>query len=176
MTCVSGRNRSRCASVPRLILPILIVTCVGLIVAPAYAATGAAQSDARLVRELANELNAARLEAGLPGLRYSPALAMAATVRARQLARQGWAGRPLAGRALQRRIGRFYPRRTGARALGETVLWSNGYICGSAVFTHWLGAARDRVTVLGSGWREAGIAAVRLPNGHRFAVIEYGVR
>lgn len=159
----------------RLILPILVITCLGLAASPATAA-GAAQNDAPLVRELANELNAARLRAGLPGLRYSPALAMAATVRARQLARQGWANRPLAGRALRQRIGRFYPRRSGARALGETVLWSNGYICGSAVFSYWLDAARDRATVLGAGWREAGIAAMRLPNGHRFVVIEYGVR
>lgn len=109
-------------------------------------------------------------------MRYSPALAVAATARARQLARRGWADRPLTGTALRRSIGRFYPARSGRRVLGETVLWSGGYICGEAVLAHWLGAARDRATVLGAGWREAGIAAMRLPNGQRFAVVEYGAR
>jgi uncharacterized protein YkwD len=157
------------------ILLILVLICLSL-TSTAAGSTVQIRNDGTLVRELASELNARRLRAGLPGLRYSPALATAALVRARQLARQGWASRPLAGAALRARIGRFYPARTGTRVLGETVLWSAGWICGQAVLAHWLDGARDRGTVMGAAWREAGIAAVRLPNGQRFAVIEYGAR
>ena len=174
--CYFRADGPRCAPVGRAILVIAVTICVGLTISPANAATSSVQNDATLVRELANELNAARLKAGLPGLRYSPGLAAAATLRARQLAAQGWADTPLAGRALTRRVGRFYPSRSGARALGELVLWSAGYICGQAVVAHWLKAERDKARLMGAAWREAGIAAVRLPNGHRFAVIELGVR
>ena len=165
-----------CAPVRGVILVLAVTICVSLTISPANAATSSVQNDATLVRELANELNMVRLKSGLPGLRYSPALAAAATMRARQLAAQGWADKSLEGRTLTRRIGRFYPQRSGARAMGELVLWSAGYICGQAVVAHGLKAERDKARLLGAGWREAGIAAVRLPNGHRFAVIELGVR
>ena len=173
--CFLRAGRPLYAAVRGAILVIAVTICVGLTISPANAATSV-QNDATLVRELANELNGVRLKAGLPGLRYSPALAAAATLRARQLAAQGWADTPLAGRALTQRIGRFYPQRSGARAMGELVLWSAGYICGQAVLAHWLNAERDKARLMGAGWREAGIAAVRLPNGHRFAVIELGAR
>jgi uncharacterized protein YkwD len=141
-----------------------------LTVAPAGADTVAVTTDTGLMRQLASELNATRREAGKPGLRYSQPLALAAATRAKQLAAQGWADKPLSGIALQRKIRAFYAGRAG-----ETVLWASGKMCGSAVVYYWLDKLRDKTTVLSSKWTEAGIAAVRA-GGDTFVVVEYGTR
>jgi uncharacterized protein YkwD len=143
---------------------------LALHVAPAAAGTEAVTTDSALMRQLASELNAARREHGLSGLRYSQGLALAAASRAKQLAAQGWADKPLSGMALRRRVAAFY----GGR-VGETVLWSDGKICGSAVLYYWLDKLRDKSTVMASRWTEAGIAAVRA-GGDTFVVVEYGTR
>jgi uncharacterized protein YkwD len=153
----------RCAAVVAV-----AAVSVAVSVAPAAADTETVTSDAALVRQLASELNAARREAGKPGVRYSQALATAAAARARRLAAQGWASAPLAGTALRRAVGASYAGR-----VGETVLWADGKICGSAVVYYWLDKLRDRTTVLASRWTEAGIAAVRA-GGDTFVVVEYG--
>jgi len=147
--------------------------CLLVAVSPAAADSTAVATDAPLMRQLASELNLARRDAGKPGLRYSPALAAAAAARARVLAAQGWADKPLAGTALRRRLQQY-----GAGSswqAGETVLWADGKICGSAVLYYWLDKLRDKTTVLSSRWTEAGIAAVRA-NGDTFVVVEYGTR
>jgi len=148
--------------------------CLVFSVSPAAADTTAVTTDATLIRQLASELNLARREAGKPGLRYSPGLAAAAAARARVLAEQGWADRPLAGTALRRKVRQFYGAGSSWQA-GETVLWSDGKICGSAVVYYWMDKLRDKTTVMSSHWTEAGIAAVRA-NGDTFVVVEYGTR
>ena len=173
-TCHLQGNRTHCASVR--ISAIAVVALFSLIatVSPAAANTTAVTTDATLMRQLASELNLARREAGKPGLRYSPGLAAAAAARARVLAAQGWAEKPLAGTALRSKLRGFYGAGSTWQA-GETVLWADGKICGSAVLYYWMDKLRDKTTVLSSQWTEAGIAAVRA-NGDTFVVVEYGTR
>ena len=175
MTCHLQGKRSHCASV-RICAIVTTVASFFLVltVSPAAADTTAVTTDATLMRQLASELNLARREAGQPGLRYSPGLAAAAAARARVLAAQGWANNPLAGTALRRKVRQFYGAGSSWRA-GETVLWADGKICGSAVVYYWMDKLRDKTTVMSSHWTEAGIAAVRA-NGDTFVVVEYGTR
>lgn len=149
--------------------------CLAVTASPAAAGSQAVTVDSALMRQLASELNAARRQAGAPGLRYSQALALAAAQRARRLAAQGWADKPLAGPALRRTVAPFYGRGASAWSVGETVLWADGAICGSAVMYYWLAKLRDKTTVMASRWTEAGIAAVRA-GGDTFVVVEYGSR
>lgn len=175
MTCNLERKRSHCASVRICTIFVTAVSfCLVLTVSPAAADTTAVTTDSTLMRQLASELNLARRDAGKPGLRYSPGLAAAAAARARALAAQGWADKPLAGTALRRQVRQFYGAGSTWKA-GETVLWAQGKICGSAVMYYWLDKLRDKTTVLSSRWTEAGIAAVRA-NGYTYVVAEYGTR
>ena len=175
MTCHLQGNRSHCASV-RICAILVTVASVFLVltVSPAAADTTAVTTDATLMRQLASELNLARREAGKPGLRFSMGLAAAAAARARVLAAQGWADKPLAGTALRRQVRQFYGAGSSWRA-GETVLWADGKISGSAVMYYWTSKLRDKTTVMSSNWTEAGIAAVHA-NGDTFVVVEYGTR
>ena len=175
MTCQLQEKRAHCGAVR--IFAILVTTVsffVLFTVSPAAADTTAITTDATLMRQLASELNLARRQAGKPGLRYSQGLAAAAAARARVLAARGWADNPLAGTALRRQVRQFYGAGSSWQA-GETVLWAQGKICGSAVLYYWLDKLRDKTTVLSSRWTEAGIAAVRA-NGYTFVVVEYGTR
>ena len=175
MTCHMQAKRSHCASVRICAIFVTVVSFfLVLTVSPAAADTTAVTTDATLMRQLASELNLARRDAGKPGLRYSQGLAASAAARARALAAQGWADAPLGGTALRRQVRQFYGAGSTWRA-GETVLWADGKICGSAVLYYWLDKLRDKTTVLSSRWAEAGIAAVRA-NGDTFVVVEYGTR
>jgi uncharacterized protein YkwD len=175
MTCHLQGKRTHCASV-RICALVLTRSSIFLVltVSPAAAGTRTVTTDSTLMRQLASELNLSRRDAGKPGLRYSPALAAAAAARARALAAQGWADKPLAGTALRRKVRQFYGAGSTWQA-GETVLWADGTICGSAVLYYWLDKLRDKTTVMSSRWTEAGIAAVRA-NGDTFVVVEYGTR
>lgn len=169
MTCHLQGKRTHCASVRFCAVLLTALSALAVLgVSPAAAGTEAVTTDTALMRQLASELNATRREAGKPGLRYSQSLALAAAARAKQLAAQGWADKPLSGTALRRKVQSFYAGR-----VGETVLWADGKICGSAVMYYWLDKLRDRTTVMASGWTEAGIAAVRA-GGDTFVVVEYG--
>jgi len=167
----------------RVLLTILLVLVTGLAVTSTAAAAPAEPvADGALVRDLANRMNATRMSAGLHGLRYSPGLAAAAAMRAQTLARQGWATRPLGGDALRARLSPYYGAGAGAWTVREAVLWADQSLCAAAALQLWLQRARDRKTVLGPGWQDAGIAAFRLPGssaderGTIFFVIEVGTR
>jgi uncharacterized protein YkwD len=162
---------------------LLLAALTGATVAPASAApsAGGAKSDAALVRDLASLMNATRLKAKLPGLLYSPGLAAAATARAKALVEQGWATTPLRGTALRKAVRPYYATApTGS--VGELVLWAEGNMCAAVVVEIWLERARDKGTLLGRAWDEAGIAVVRTPptekapKGYTFWVLEVGSR
>ena len=172
MTCHLQGKRAHCASVRfGAILAIALSMFLVLTVSPAGADTVAVTTDTGLMRGLASELNATRREAGKPGLRYSQGLALAAATRAKQLAAQGWADKPLSGAALQRKIRAFYAGR-----VGETVSWASGQdLRLGPVMYYWLDKLRDKTTVMASQWSAAGIAAGF--RGRRpFVVVEYGTR
>jgi uncharacterized protein YkwD len=175
MTCHLQGKRAHSDSVRICSILLLTITSFFVLsVAPAAAGPETVTTDSALMRQLASELNAARREAGKPGLRYSQGLAASAADRARELAAQGYADRPLSGTALRRQVREFYGGGTSWQA-GETVLWASGKICGSAVLYYWLDKLRDKTTVLSSRWTEAGIAAVR-SGGSTYVVVEYGIR
>jgi uncharacterized protein YkwD len=175
MTCNLQGKLTHCASVrSSVILIALIAIFAGVTVSPAAAGTNAV-ADTTLMRQLASELNLVRRDAGLPGLRYSQGLALAAAARAEALAAQGWADKPLAGTALRRKVSSYYGQGATSWRVGETVLWADGKICGSAVVYFWLDKLRDKTTVMSSRWAEAGIAAVR-SGGDTFVVVEFGAR
>jgi len=182
-TCRDFLKRTHCDSMRlRAVVVLSVVFLAGMATTTAAARPAEPVSDGALVRDLANRMNATRISAGLGGLRYSPGLAAAATARAEALARQGWAARPLSGTALRSKLRSSYGVGASSWSVREAVLWADQSMCAAAALQLWLQRARDRKTVLGTVWQDAGVAAVRLPaeaadeRGTVFFVIEVGTR
>ena len=140
-----------------------------------------------LARTLLAAVNRTRRTHGLRPLRYSGALANAATEHARALATAGmfthnW---PTTGRLFSSWIGSFYPGR-GYRAwsAGENLLWASpGFTPANAV-QQWLDSPTHRRVLLTKSWRELGIgvvSAVAAPGTYggrdvQIAAAEFGLR
>jgi uncharacterized protein YkwD len=115
-----------------------------------------------LPREIAAELNRIRRAHGLRALPANTRLVRAGVAHVRQLAVAGlfthdWKGDPFGSW-----IPRYYPPARGAWSAGENLLWAPQSVSARAAVHEWLESAPHRQVMLGRGWRELGIGAVRM--------------
>ena len=62
-----------------------------------------------------------------------------------------------------KRVERFYPPGRFARwTVGENLLWTSGTIDAKRALALWMASPKHRKNILSPGWREIGIAAVRV--------------
>jgi uncharacterized protein YkwD len=125
-----------------------------------YASKGAAVS--AYEEELLAKINAARRSRGARPLAVAKGLMTAATSHARSMARGGFFAHTSAdGSSPGARIRRYYDGRT----VGETMLWRSPSVTPGATVQTWLGSPGHRAVLLGTDFREIGLAAIHLQAG-----------
>jgi uncharacterized protein YkwD len=131
--------------------------------------------------EALRELNGARRSHGLAAVRFSSALAKAATRHARSMAEDGYFSHSSQGGGTpSSRIARFYR----GSLVGETLLWRSPTLSPQQAIQLWLDSPSHRSVLLHRGFREVAIVALRVPNapgvyGGRdvtIVVADYGAR
>jgi uncharacterized protein YkwD len=131
-------------------------------------------------------LNQARGARGLRPLTPSAPLDAAAAAHSQDMLRHGFfAHDSFGGGNLEQRLDRYYPS-TGflTWTVGETLLWVSPYVDARTTVTDWLGSPEHRQILLGSTWRELGIAALHVGDaggvfgGHEVTVVtaDFGAR
>ena len=151
----------------RALLPIAIAVAA---LVPAMAlASGGPQVSAvdQLESDVLDELNLVRLEHGLRQLRLNPKLTAAADAHSLEMVHSGYFGHEsLNGGQFWQRIKRFYRPRSAQAArrpwtVGENLIWQERRLTARAAVTAWLASPGHRENLLGRGFREVGISAVR---------------
>jgi uncharacterized protein YkwD len=110
-------------------------------------------------------INRVRASHALRPLRPAKSLAAAAALHSREMAEDGFfAHESPGGEAFWIRVKNFYPAIGFRRWLvGETILWASPDTDGSGAVRDWLDSPEHRRILLGSTWREAGVAAIHVP-------------
>jgi uncharacterized protein YkwD len=148
---------------------VLVVAAAAAASAPGVAT--AAHRDVRVtVRPELNggvlaAINRARAGHGLRPLRPAKGLAAAAALHSREMADDGFfAHESPGGGAFWLRVRSFYPA-TGFHRwfVGETILWTSPDADAGGAVRDWLDSPEHRQILLGSTWREVGVAAVHVP-------------
>jgi uncharacterized protein YkwD len=107
------------------------------------------------------EINGLRRSHGLSPLRWSAALSRAADTHSASMATRGFFAHESAdGTVFWKRVARFYPRRNGAWAVGENLLWSSPDVDAAGALRMWLNSPPHRKILLTPRWREVGLSAV----------------
>jgi uncharacterized protein YkwD len=121
---------------------------------------GSAVRDANAIEApLLSKINATRRANGLRALRSSAGLARAAARHARAMGAQGFFSHSSSdGTSPATRIRRYYAGST----VGEVILWRSPGITATEALRMWLGSPSHRRLLLSSGFRDIGIAAVRV--------------
>jgi len=143
-------------------IPVRISTSIwGLvIVSAAAAAAGAIPHGARAApcRSMLCLVNSARVARGLPALQESVRLDRSSRLRAVAIRRCGQFSHTACGQPFQLVFARAGYR---GRAIGENLAWGGGYLgAPGRTLTAWLGSPPHRRNLLGSGWRQVGVAFV----------------
>jgi uncharacterized protein YkwD len=115
-----------------------------------------------LAGQVLSELNVVRSQHHLSLLRSSPGLRAAAVEHSRDMASTGYFSHSSAdGTPFWKRLQRLYPS-TGFRSwnVGETLVWSSPDLDAQGAVADWLASPPHRAIVLGSQWREVGVASV----------------
>jgi uncharacterized protein YkwD len=151
------------------VVPVAIACAVAFSgAAPATAEPRAARTTLAaqnaLERPLLAAINAERRRHGLRPLRMSGQLARAADVHARAMGTRGFfAHESRDGTSASTRIRRYYRVEGYSRWLtGETLLWRSPGVNASQAIALWLDSAPHRKVILTAGFRDIGIAAVRV--------------
>jgi uncharacterized protein YkwD len=133
-------------------------------------AQGARAQRAALLNRLSDAVlehtNALRVRHGLAPLRVSAGLTAAAREHSREMARDGYFGHESSdGSSFDQRVARYYPS-SGRNfwSVGENIVWSRR-LGAAKTLKLWLRSPEHRENLLGAGWREIGIAAVRVASG-----------
>jgi uncharacterized protein YkwD len=113
---------------------------------------------------VAKRINGVRRWYGLPPLRSSNALRLAARRHSRDMVRRGYFEHDFSGGpAFWRRIERSYDSEGFGRwEVGENILWSSPRTTAVEVVRRWLGSPTHRENVLSGTWRELGVGAYRV--------------
>ena len=113
---------------------------------------------------VARRINGVRRWHGLPPLRSSRALKLAARRHSRDMVRRGYFEHDSpGGTAFWRRIERSYDSEGFERwEVGENILWSSPRATAMEVVRRWLGSPSHRENVLSRTWRELGVGAYRV--------------
>lgn len=109
-------------------------------------------------------INAVRRSHGLLELALSPALRSAALDHSREMATHGFfAHRSANGSSIEQRITALYSTAGFRRwEVGETLFWSSPNASGGEAVRGWLRSPEHRAIILGSAWRDVGVAAVQV--------------
>lgn len=143
-----------------LVMALAAAVIAAALLASASPAAGAGpiQQDAVTAWVITEEINRARAEEGLRGLRRSDGLARGAAFHAASMAREGYFGHSDLGR----RLSAFYPGGDPAkRSVGETLYWTASLVTPAAVVSRWLSSPSHRRALLAKRWRDVGVAVVR---------------
>jgi uncharacterized protein YkwD len=180
---------------PRLAGLVLVLGCAVLVGSTVGATSGragtpgpsSAKTDAlRFDERLLAEINTVRRAHGLAELRLSHGLGSAALFHSSEMVDHGFFAHTSAdGRSIEQRITSFYPV-VGFRRweVGETLSWSSPNASAIETVTAWLRSPAHRSVILGSAWRDVGVAAVHVSaargafGGRRVTIItaDFGYR
>lgn len=111
-------------------------------------------------------INRVRAGHALRALRPTKSLAAAAALHSREMAEDGFfAHESPGGGAFWIRVKNFYTA-TGFRRwlVGETILWTSPDTDARDAVRDWIDSPEHRRILLGSTWREAGVAAIHVPS------------
>jgi uncharacterized protein YkwD len=151
------------------VLPVAIACAVAFSGAPPATAESRAvrttlTAQNALERPVLAAINAERRRHGLRPLRMSTQLARAADAHARAMGAGGFfAHESSDGTSASTRIRRYYPVGGYSRWLtGETLLWRSPGLDASQALAMWLSSPPHRRVILTAGFRDIGIAAVRV--------------
>jgi uncharacterized protein YkwD len=129
---------------------------------PANTATTQVTEVAGLEAQVLSAINAFRREQGLPVLRASRALALAALGHSTSMAEHGffrhagWDGSPF-----WRRIKPNYPPQPGTPwGVGENMVWAAPGLSADQALRMWLNSPPHRKNLLTPAWRDVGLGAV----------------
>lgn len=117
-----------------------------------------------LERKVLRRLNAYRRTHGRAPVRMQKQLRRAALAHARAMGKRGFFTHESAnGEAFDRRIKRYYGVR-GFRSwsVGENLLWASGSLNAKRAISLWDGSPGHRRNMREGGWRQIGVAAVRV--------------
>ncbi len=120
-----------------------------------------------LERKVLRRLNSYRAKNGRNALRMQKQLRRAALVHARAMAKKGFFTHESAnGEAFDTRIRRYYTV-GGYRSwsVGENLLWASGKLTAKRSIGLWHGSPGHRRNMRERGWRQIGVAAVRVRSG-----------
>jgi uncharacterized protein YkwD len=149
-----------------LTLGVAAAAATALAAAPNTGDRGAERMDAAEALELrvARRINGIRRWHGLPPLRTSRGLKLAARRHSRDMLRRGYFEHDSpGGTAFWRRIERSYDSEGFAQwEVGENILWSSPRATAVEVVRRWLGSPTHRENVLSGTWRELGVGAYRV--------------
>lgn len=147
-----------------LALAAAVAACLAVLAAPAgtSAAPAAAPSPARtssFEQSVIARINGARRSHGLAPLRIATTLSRAADAHGRSMASGGYFSHfSRDGTSPSTRIRRYY----GGSTVGETLLWRSPDVTAAQAVRMWLQSTPHRAILLGSGFREIGLAAIHL--------------
>jgi len=107
-------------------------------------------------------INEFRRAHGLPTLRLSRGLTVAAAEHSLSMAEHGYFEHSsLDGSPFWKRVASFYPRRHGRWSVGENLVWASPGLSARRALAIWLGSPPHRETLMSPIWREVGLGAVR---------------
>jgi uncharacterized protein YkwD len=107
-------------------------------------------------------INEFRRAHGLPTLRLSRGLTVAAAEHSLSMAEHGYFEHSsLDGSPFWKRVASFYPRRHGRWSVGENLVWASPGLSARRALAIWLGSPPHRETLMSPLWREVGLGAVR---------------
>ncbi|MGI9659697.1 MAG: CAP domain-containing protein [Gaiellaceae bacterium] len=128
---------------------------------------GSAKTSVRLKaleRKVLRRLNAYRSKHGRKAVRMQKQLRRAALAHARAMGKKGFFAHESAnGEAFDKRIKRYYGIK-GFRSwsVGENLVWASGSLSAKRAITLWDGSPGHRRNMREGGWRQIGVAAVRV--------------
>ena len=110
-------------------------------------------------------VNEVRAENGLPPLRLSESLSLAAAAHTREMVAAGYFGHQSSdGSPFWKRVRRFYGTK-GFRqwSVGENLVWGSPVLSSDDAIQSWLESPEHRANLLSPGWHEIGLAGAHVP-------------
>jgi uncharacterized protein YkwD len=106
-------------------------------------------------------MNEARAQAGLPPLRVSKRLELAALAHDREMLRFGFFGNSSRdGREFWQRVERWYPPHGQGWSVGENLLAASPNVSMKETVAAWLASPEHRTILLSGAWRAVGVAVI----------------
>jgi len=161
----SVRNRSFAALAAALVAAACLAGAAETAAARAPQKSGNAHAVGRLRAlepQVLDAINDFRRAHGLPTLRLSRALTVAAAEHSLSMAEYGYFEHSSPdGSPFWKRVAAFYPRRHGPWSVGENLVWASPGLSARKALALWLASPPHRETLMSPAWREVGLGAVR---------------